>query len=188
MNDAQDPARPGLAGASLANSFRFTYRGKAITFVQANIAGQPVLSVGDQQFVGDEITLEQSQLGELVTVVLSATADGDATHLTLVLPPTRVEGFQELDIKALAVRTTVRAPSPARRSARACSTRPRRSRAAPRSSSRERGAGRGAPPRGRTTRRWGPQLSFFACMPATPVRQSSPSARAASNVWRMRGA
>lgn len=108
MNDAQDPARPGLAGASLANSFRFTYRGKAITFVQANIAGQPVLSVGDQQFVGDEITLEQSQLGELVTVVLSATADGDATHLTLVLPPTRVEGFQELDIKALAVRTTVR--------------------------------------------------------------------------------
>lgn len=108
MNDAQDPARPGLAGASLANSFRFTYRGKAIMFVQANIAGQPVLSVGDQQFVGDEITLEQSQLGELVTVVLSATADGDATHLTLVLPPTRVEGFQELDIKALAVRTTVR--------------------------------------------------------------------------------
>jgi hypothetical protein len=93
---------------SLANSFRFTYRGKAISFIEANIAGQPVLSVGDQQFLGDEITIEHTQLGELVTVVLQAIADGDTTLLTLVLPPVRVEGFQELDVKALAIRTTVR--------------------------------------------------------------------------------
>ena len=93
---------------SLANSFRFTYRGKAISFIQANIAGQPVLTVGDQSFIGDEITIEHTQLGELVTVVLQAVADGDSTLLTLVLPPVRVEGFGELDVKALAVRTTVR--------------------------------------------------------------------------------
>jgi hypothetical protein len=93
---------------SLANSFRFTYRGKAISFIEANIAGQPVLSVGDQQFIGDEITIEHTQVGELVTVVLQAIADGDTTLLTLVLPPVRVEGFQELDVKALAIRTTVR--------------------------------------------------------------------------------
>jgi hypothetical protein len=92
----------------LANSFRFTYRGKAITFVPANIAGQPVMSVGDQQFYGDEITVEATAVGDLATVVLEAVADGDATLLTLVLPPTRVQGFQEIDVKALAVRTTVR--------------------------------------------------------------------------------
>lgn len=108
MHESNDPAQPGFADWSLANSFRFTYRGKAISFIQANIAGQPLLSVGDQQFIGDEITIEHTQLGELVTVVLQAIADGDTTLLTLVLPPTRVEGFEELAVKALAVRTTVR--------------------------------------------------------------------------------
>lgn len=92
----------------LANSFRFTYRGKPVNFTPANIAGQPVMSVGDQQFYGDEITMEPSVIGDLVTVVLEAIADGDTTLLTLVLPPTRVRGFEEIDVKALAVRTVVR--------------------------------------------------------------------------------
>jgi hypothetical protein len=92
----------------LANWFRFSYRGKAITFTPANIAGQPVMSVGAQQFYGDEITMEPSAIGDLVTVVLEAVADGDTTLLTLVLPPMRVRGFEEIDATALAVRTTVR--------------------------------------------------------------------------------
>lgn len=92
----------------LANSFRFTYHGKPINFTPANIAGQPVMSVGDQQFYGDEITMEPTAIGDLVTVVLEAVADGDTTLLTLVLPPVRVRGFAEIDVKALAVETTVR--------------------------------------------------------------------------------
>ncbi len=108
MHDSDSSAGPGFDQLLLANSFRFSHRGKAITFIQANIAGQPVMSVGDQQFYGDEITIEPTQLGDLVTVVLQAIADGDTTLLTLVLPPTRVEGFEEIDVKALAVRTTVR--------------------------------------------------------------------------------
>jgi hypothetical protein len=108
MSGSENPAQPGSGELLLANSFRFTYRGKAVTFIQANIAGQPILTVGARQFYGSEVTVEATQIGDVVTVVLDSIADGDTTLLSLVLPLTRVPGFQEVDVKALAVQTTVR--------------------------------------------------------------------------------
>jgi hypothetical protein len=104
MQGQENPAAELL----LANSFRFTYRGKAITFIQANIAGQPILTLGARQFYGSEVTIEATQIGDLVTVVLDSIADGDTTLLSLVLPITRVVGFKEVEVKALAIQTTVR--------------------------------------------------------------------------------
>ncbi len=108
MQGPENPARPGPDQLLLANSFRFTYRGKAISFIQANIAGEPILTIGARQFYGSEVTVEATQIGDLVTVTLDAIEDGDATLLSLVLPLTRVTGFQEVEVRALAVQTTMR--------------------------------------------------------------------------------
>lgn len=96
------------ANSTLANTFRFTYGDQELSFTESNIAGQPLLSLGERQFMGDQITIETTRIGIIVTVVFHVVADGDTTLLSLVLPPTRLMGWAQSHVKALAVRTTVR--------------------------------------------------------------------------------
>ncbi|MCA9694744.1 MAG: hypothetical protein KC636_34510 [Myxococcales bacterium] len=93
---------------ALANFFQLKDEGGAITFTQANIAGQPLLSVGDRHFYGDQIKIESTKLGDVVSVVTSAVIDGDSTSLSLVLPPTLVEGHEPVDVEVLVIESTHR--------------------------------------------------------------------------------
>lgn len=93
---------------NLANVFELDYRGQRVSYTRSNIAGQPLVSVGRQQFMGPQVTVEDTQIGELVTVALSVVADGDTTLLSLVLPPTRLSGSKAVDVQVLAIETTVR--------------------------------------------------------------------------------
>ncbi|MCA9704873.1 MAG: hypothetical protein KDK70_03370 [Myxococcales bacterium] len=105
---------------SLANVFHFTWRGQAVAFTRANIAGLPLLSVGERQFMGDQIAIEGTKAGELVSVVLEA---ADQTVLfALVLPPTYIAGWEQVEVETMAMRIYVRhraddgpAPGPAMR-------------------------------------------------------------------------
>ena len=93
---------------ALANAFRFTYRDQELSYSETSFGGQPLLSLGERQFTGDQITIETTRLGTIVTVALEVMVDGDSTILSLVLPPTRLLGWAQVHIKALAIRSVVR--------------------------------------------------------------------------------
>jgi hypothetical protein len=88
-----------------ANQFDFQYLGKDISFTQANIAGDPLLSYGDRFFYGEQIEWQDSAVGELVTVTLEPRPSGERWRLTLVIPRTWVSGYESATIEALVIET-----------------------------------------------------------------------------------
>jgi hypothetical protein len=77
-----------------ANLFELRRGSSRITYTASNIAGEPVVSYKDggtmRTFTGDEVRREQTEIGTLVTVTLSAIPDLETRLLTLVLPEVQV--------------------------------------------------------------------------------------------------
>lgn len=118
MDNASKPKDGDKALVRLhrANQFNLKYKGKDIAFTAANIAGDPILTYGDRDFYGEEICVEATTLGGLVTVTLEAVADGDSARLSLLLPPTWVSGYEPVAVEALVFetvhRSTIAGPPP----------------------------------------------------------------------------
>ncbi len=104
-----------LAGASTtalvflhyANQFDLHYHGKEISFTQANVAGDPLLSYANFYYYGDQIELQDTPIGELVTVTLEERAAGERWRLSLLLPRTWVSSYESATIEALVIETVV---------------------------------------------------------------------------------
>lgn len=90
-----------------ANHFDLYHQGKEISFTQANVAGDPLLSYGDRYFYGDQIELQDTAIGELVTVDLEQRPRGERWRLSLVLPRTWVSSYETATVEALIVETVV---------------------------------------------------------------------------------
>lgn len=90
-----------------ANHFDLHYQGKEISFTQANVAGDPLLSYDDRYFYGDQIELQDTAVGELVTVVLGQRPRGERWRLSLLLPRTWVSSYETATIEALVIETVV---------------------------------------------------------------------------------
>jgi hypothetical protein len=73
-----------------ANLFELSSRGIQVTYSTTSITGKPLFSYRDafisKQFQGDEILLEESRIGQLVTVVLEQVPDLKTVTFTLILP------------------------------------------------------------------------------------------------------
>lgn len=78
--------------ANLNQANTFELRGKSIhvTYTSTGIAGQPTFSYRDNQlsrsFSGEEIRVEDTELGQLITVTLEAMPDLKVVTFTLALP------------------------------------------------------------------------------------------------------
>ncbi|PRP96782.1 hypothetical protein ENSA5_35560 [Enhygromyxa salina] len=90
-----------------ANQFDLEHEGKRISFTQANIAGDPLLSYGDRYFYGRQIRIQRTPIGELITVTLKEAADGESELFSLLLPATRVSGYETVKIDAMVFETLV---------------------------------------------------------------------------------
>src|SRR5690606_35770797 len=79
---------PGTALVYLhyANQFDLKYRGKDISFTQANIAGDPLLTYDQRYFYGSQIERQDTAVGELITVILEERQNGERWQLSLLLP------------------------------------------------------------------------------------------------------
>jgi hypothetical protein len=113
MGKPEAPAEGGEPSKALvylnhANLFNLKYKGEPISFTQANIAGDPILTYGNRQFYGREISMLMTMVGELITVTLEAVPDGDSSHLSLLLPPTWVSGYESVAIEAMVIETVTR--------------------------------------------------------------------------------
>jgi hypothetical protein len=86
-------------GLEEANFFELALGSSEITFTAHNKAGEPLVSYNDgitpRNFKGDEIRLEPTEIGTLVTVTLETTPDLETNLLTLVLPQVQVSGSPE---------------------------------------------------------------------------------------------
>lgn len=105
---AAAPSTTALVYLHHANQFDLRYRGKDISFTQANIAGDPLLTYDQRFFYGKQIELQDTAIGELVTVTLEQRPSGDRWRLSLVLPRTWVSGYESSLIEALVIESVVR--------------------------------------------------------------------------------
>jgi hypothetical protein len=79
-----------MQGFTRANLFELNGNLIHATFSSTNILGGPILSYRDDQrslsFRGEEIRIQQTELGELITVTLEAVPDLKTVTFSLLLP------------------------------------------------------------------------------------------------------
>jgi hypothetical protein len=110
---SSEPAETGATTTALvylhhANQFDLRYRGKDISFTQANIAGDPLLTYDQRYYYGKQIELQDTAIGELVTVTLEERPNGERWRLTVVLPRTWVSGYESSLVEALVIESVSR--------------------------------------------------------------------------------
>src|SRR3954468_12622153 len=78
------------------NFFNLSGRGVTITLLLGGITGQPVLTYHNSHqatnFTGDEVTLEDTALGQLVSVTTVRSIDAGYTVFSLVIPTINLVG------------------------------------------------------------------------------------------------
>jgi hypothetical protein len=78
-----------------ANLFELGSYATQVTYSSTSITGQPLLNYRDDannlSFMGDEIRIEETEIGQLITVTLeSGAADAPPVTFTLILPEVNV--------------------------------------------------------------------------------------------------
>lgn len=95
--------------------------GLQVSLALSSITGKPQLTYHDtaqvRQFTGDEITIDDTVIGRLVSVVLASVPDLGTTTFALVLPPVRLSaggGSQPITTIGITAvqRTTIAGPPP----------------------------------------------------------------------------
>jgi hypothetical protein len=94
--------------------------GLQVTLSTTSLAGQPQLTYHDanqaRQFSGEEITFEDTTIGQLVSVVLTSTPDLGNTVFSLLLPAVNLSGRGSQPISTIGIttvqRTTIAGPPP----------------------------------------------------------------------------
>jgi hypothetical protein len=91
------------------NTYHLHGHGLKVTYVTADVDGTAHLTYRNGhktlQFSGDEIQVEQSEMGTLVTVTVAMTVDRGSTSFTLVLPETNLGDAQHTRIHAEGITT-----------------------------------------------------------------------------------
>lgn len=100
-----------MEGFTVANLFELSSRTIHVTYSTTNILGGPILSYRDDQFSlslrGDEIRIEDTALGEVVTVTLETISDLRTVTFSLIVPiVTVMTQSSGTRIKVLGITTT----------------------------------------------------------------------------------
>ncbi len=79
-----------MESLSQANTFELSGKSIHVTYSSTSFTGVPTLSYRDNRlsrsFSGEEINVENTEIGQLVSVTLEAIADGDRVTFSLALP------------------------------------------------------------------------------------------------------
>ncbi len=91
-----------------ANLFELQGYDTQITYSTTSFTGEPQFNYSDRaesrNFSGDEITVEETALGKMVTVQLkNNAADEGLESVTLLIPVIQMEGLQSVNIQTLAI-------------------------------------------------------------------------------------
>ncbi|WP_426436838.1 hypothetical protein [Bradyrhizobium genosp. P] len=91
------------------NLYELSGHGIHVTYSTTSITGKPAFSYHDgsqtKTFIGDEIQIQTSMLGTLVSVFLMRTIDGPSTSFTVLLPGVRLTGPEVVNISTEGITT-----------------------------------------------------------------------------------
>lgn len=103
MNTANEPLEPNL--------YDLKGHGVHVSYSTTSIAGVPLLTVEDRSgthsFRGDQIRVQDTELGRLVTVTVETVPDLRSVSFSVLLPPFHLDGT-EGELHTTAIRTTAR--------------------------------------------------------------------------------
>lgn len=95
--------------ADQANSFQLEGDGIHVSYAATSFSGVPLFSYQDNvrhlEFSGDQIKVEPSAIGDLVSVVIVSSVDANRTTFTLVAPNTIIRGGAPAHITTFGVTT-----------------------------------------------------------------------------------
>ncbi|QEL14594.1 hypothetical protein [Limnoglobus roseus] len=81
---------------TVPNVYHLHGGGIHVTYSTTSISGQPLFSYhdthGSHNFMGDQITVEKTSIGNLVTVVLRLTPDAGSTSFSVLIPIVNLTG------------------------------------------------------------------------------------------------
>jgi hypothetical protein len=113
----------GTSPAIQANDFLLEGQNKQIHFAATTFPGVPFLSYKDEEdesnnreFRGDEIDIQETKFGKLITVLIGQVPDSHVVYLALLLPTIYLPGqTREFPVKTIAIVTTHQTPFIGRR-------------------------------------------------------------------------
>ena len=109
VEQTQHPGQaPGSTQMVPANSFRLLLDEVPVSYSTTSLIGVPIFNIGEQQFSGDELLLEDTALGQQITVVTEQIPDVEIVTFTLVVPPVLLDGTKPADIELPGVTATHR--------------------------------------------------------------------------------
>lgn len=83
-----------------------------VTYSSSSIAGKPLLTIRqgrkDQQFTGNEIKTDKTQIGQLITVTQETQPDRKTVLFSVLLPDVNLPDSGKSNIKTEAVVTTIK--------------------------------------------------------------------------------
>lgn len=94
------------------NLYELTGTRLKVTYSSSSIAGKPLMTIRqgrkDQQFTGNEIKTDKTQIGQLITVTTETQPDRKTVLFSVLLPDVNLPDSLKANIKTEAVITTIK--------------------------------------------------------------------------------
>ena len=90
----------------VANAFRLSLGEVPVSYASTSLIGEPIMSIGDRQFTGDEIDIEETTLGQQVSVVTESVPDLETVTFSLILPQVLLDGSKPAEVEVPGVTAT----------------------------------------------------------------------------------
>jgi hypothetical protein len=90
----------------LANSFRLMHGQIPVSYATTSLIGEPIFTYGRRYFTGDELDIEDTGIGQQVTVVLEQVPDLKVVTFTLLVPPVLLDGTKPAKVEVPGIMAT----------------------------------------------------------------------------------
>lgn len=105
---------PEIAPRIPANSFRLRLGAIPVNYASTSFIGVPIFSIGDRQFMGDDLHIVDTPIGQQVTVILRQVPDLEVVTFTLIVPLVLLSDSRPAQVELAGVtsihRTTIAGP------------------------------------------------------------------------------
>jgi hypothetical protein len=104
---AGKPAEPPHAPQRVpANSFRMMLGETFVGYAMTSLIGVPIFVFGEQQFMGDDLHVVDTPMGQQVTVILRQIPDLEVVTFTLIVPPVLLDGNKPAPVEMVGITAT----------------------------------------------------------------------------------
>lgn len=89
-----------------ANSFRLMLGKVSVGYATTSLIGVPIFNIGEQQFMGDDLHIVDTDIGQQITVILRQIPDLEVVTFTLIVPPVLLDGSKPAKVELAGITAT----------------------------------------------------------------------------------